>query len=569
MKDNVGKELKKAAMLLKRGGIVVYPTESSYAIGCLIDNLKGIKRIYRLKKRSKLKALPVIAADKGMIEKYAVLDEKAERLIHNFMPGRLTLVLEKRKNVPKELSEKGLAFRIPENEIARELCRKAGKPIIATSANVSGEEAIYSGDRVEEELGKEKEKEGGKRIEKEAGKGGGKERMKKAGKEFEEKVDFVLNVGDLPKRKASTVWDVKAGKMLRKGHVSEKEIKKVLREKSICLVNKIGKKDKIICLGIEASAHTFASAIIDENCNVLAHEKDTLKTEEGGLIPAQLAEHHFGCAKKVIENSLRKAKVNLKELDLICFSEGPGIGNALRVGAIAARALSLIHNTPLLGVNHCLAHVEIGRKKTGAKDCIAVYVSGANTQIIGFEDGKYRIYGETLDIGIGNLLDTFGRSIGLGFPAGPVLDEWYFKGRKYVELPYTVKGSDLVFSGLLTAAEGKIGKVGEKDLAYSLLHNAFAMLTEVTERALAHAEKKEVLLIGGVAASKALREMLGKMCKERGAKLFVPEKEVCVDQAIMIAWQGLLEYKNGRRMSLEESEIKPKQRIEEVKVNWR
>lgn len=325
----------------------------------------------------------------------------------------------------------------------------------------------------------------------------------------------------------------------------------------------------MICLALESTAHTFSAAVVDSDCNVLAHEKDTLVTEEGGLIPSELADHHFGCAEKVIFGALEKSGKSLEEIDLISYSIGPGIGNALRVGAIAARSLSLVHNTPLIGVNHCVAHIEIGRKKTPAKDCIAVYASGANTQIISFENGKYRIYGETLDIGLGNLLDSFGRKLGVGFPAGPVLDEWYFEGKEYCGLPYTVKGSDLVFSGLLTAAEGKIGKVDEKDLAYSLLHTAFAMLTEVTERALAHAEKKEVLLIGGVAASKALQEMLGKMCKERGAKLFVPEREFCVDQAMMIAWQGILEYKNGKRMGLSESEIRPKERIEDVEVNWR
>jgi tRNA A37 threonylcarbamoyltransferase TsaD len=156
----------------------------------------------------------------------------------------------------------------------------------------------------------------------------------------------------------------------------------------------------------------------------------------------------------------------------------------------------------------------------------------------------------------------------MGFPAGPKIDELYFQSRNLVELPYSVKGMDLVFSGLLTAAEQKIGKVSQTDLCYSLMHTAFAMLTEVTERALAHTEKKEVLLVGGVAASKALQEMLEKMGKERGAKLFVPPREACVDSGLLPAWQGLIEYQAGRRMKINESVVNQRWRTDQVEVNW-
>jgi N6-L-threonylcarbamoyladenine synthase len=327
------------------------------------------------------------------------------------------------------------------------------------------------------------------------------------------------------------------------------------------------------CLGIESTCHTFGVAIVDGKGKVLANEKSMLKTKKGGLIPRELAEHHYSIVGKIIEDALNKAKVKIKDIDLIAFSQGPGIGNALRVGATTARQLSLIHNIPFVGVNHCIAHIEIGRKKCKAKDPVMLYASGANTQIICYENNYYRVFGETLDTGIGNFLDTFGRKIGLGFPAGPKLSEMYYEGKKYVEMPYTVKGMDLAFSGLLTSAVNKYNKAEKeqekKDIIYSTLHTAFAMLTEVTERALAHTEKKEVLLGGGVACSKPLQEMLEKMCKERGAKLFVPEKEFLVDNPAMIAWLGILMYSNGARMSINQSEIKPKQRTDDVKVNWR
>ena len=327
----------------------------------------------------------------------------------------------------------------------------------------------------------------------------------------------------------------------------------------------------MICCGLESTAHTFSIAIVSDKegkCNILANEKHSVVTEEGGLIPRELAEHHYKHAVPVLKNALKKAKLALKDIDLIAFSQGPGMGPALRVGAVTARALALANNKPLLGVNHCVGHIEIGKALTGCKDPIVVYVSGANTQIIGYEKGRYRVYGETLDIGLGNLLDSFGRKLGLGFPAGPVLDKMYFKGEKYVELPYTVKGMDLAFSGLQTAVVQKIGKERKEDLAYSLLHNAFAMVTEVSERALAHTEKKELLLTGGVAASKALRQMLGKMCEDRNARLFLPPFEACLDNGLLPAWLGLVEYKAGKRMKLEETTVDQRQRTDSIEVNW-
>lgn len=326
---------------------------------------------------------------------------------------------------------------------------------------------------------------------------------------------------------------------------------------------------KLLCCGIESSAHTFGIGIIDSDCTILANEKHMHITESGGLVPAELAEHHYRHAAEVLENALQKSGIRLGEIDLFSFAQGPGMGPALQVGALVARTLALQYNKPLLGVNHCVAHIEIGKALTKCGDPITVYASGGNTQIIGLESGRYRVFGETLDIGIGNLLDSFGRSIGMGFPAGPKIDELYFQSHELVELPYSVKGMDLVFSGLLTATEQKIGMVPEKDLSFSLMHTAFAMLTEVTERALAHTEKKEVLLVGGVAASKALQEMLGKMCEKRGAKLFTVPAGLATDNGAMIAWQGLLEFSAGRKQKIGDTQVNQRYRTDQAEVNWR
>ena len=288
------------------------------------------------------------------------------------------------------------------------------------------------------------------------------------------------------------------------------------------------------------------------------------------MIPRHVADHHTEVCDSILKAALDKAKVTIKDIDLISFSNAPGIGTTLRVGSIVAKTLSLVHSIPLIGVNHCVAHLEIGRLLTKAKDPIFLYASGANTQIIGYAAGRYRIFGETLDTGIGNFLDTFARYVGLGFPGGPKVEQLAKEGKKYISLPYSVKGMDLAFSGLLTTLRTKLksGNYTVEDLAYSAQETAFAMLIEVTERALAHTGKKEVLLGGGVACNKRLQEMATVMCKERGARCFVLENQYNIDNAAMIAWLGLLEWQNGVHPHFEDIKIKPYERTDEVEVTW-
>jgi N6-L-threonylcarbamoyladenine synthase len=270
----------------------------------------------------------------------------------------------------------------------------------------------------------------------------------------------------------------------------------------------------------------------------------------------------------ILEAALSKSGLRLRDIDVFSFSQGPGMGPALKYGAMTARMLSQAANKPLLGVNHAVGHIELAKKLAGGKDPLVVYVSGGNTQLIGLQDRRYRVFGETLDIGVGNLLDSFGRAVGIGFPAGPKLDEQYFRGKNLIELPYTVKGMDLVFSGLLTAAQQRIGKTAEDDLAYSLLHTAFAELTEVTERALAHTGKKEVLLTGGVAASKALQEMMKKMCTDRGARLLIPPNWSAGDSGLLPAWLGVVEFEAGMKQPWADTRIDQRQRCDAVEVSW-
>ncbi|MBU1201377.1 MAG: bifunctional N(6)-L-threonylcarbamoyladenine synthase/serine/threonine protein kinase [Nanoarchaeota archaeon] len=325
----------------------------------------------------------------------------------------------------------------------------------------------------------------------------------------------------------------------------------------------------MITIGIESTAHTFGVAILRDD-KVLSNVKDSYTTKSGGMIPGRSADHHVDVCDVVLKNSLEKSGVKLSEVDIIAFSQGPGIGHCLRIGAVFARSLSILLKKPLVGVNHCIAHLEIGRL-SGATDPILLYASGANTQIIAYDGGKYRIFGETLDIGIGNLLDTVGRALGLGFPAGPTIEKFAKGGKKYVPLPYAVKGMDVSFGGLHTNLKHKIqsGKFSKEDLCYSLQETVFAMLVEVSERAMAHCEKKELVLGGGVACNSRLKEMANIMCSERGAKCFIPQNQFLVDNAAMIGLTGYLMFKAGNKITVEDSAIRPYERTDDVEVNWR
>lgn len=319
----------------------------------------------------------------------------------------------------------------------------------------------------------------------------------------------------------------------------------------------------MITLGIESTAHTFGAGLC-EGKRILASERTIYVPSQGGIHPREAAESHAANAPQTISKALEKASLRFDDIDLIAFSQGPGLGPCLRVGAFVARYLAAKHLKEVIGVNHAVAHIEIGRLTTGANDAVHLYVSGGNTQIISFSEGRYRIFGETLDIPIGNALDTFSLGAGMGHPGGPKIEKLALNG-KYVRLPYVVKGMDLSFSGIVTEAKRKAGKEKLEDICFSLQETCFAMLVEVTERAMAHLNKDEVLLIGGVAANKRFGEMLGIMCRERGASAFAVPQEYAGDNGAMIAWLGALMKESGHSHG---TRIRPKWRADEVEVTW-
>mmetsp|Transcript_8663 Transcript_8663/g.14683 ORF Transcript_8663/g.14683 Transcript_8663/m.14683 type:complete len:317 (+) Transcript_8663:14-964(+) len=300
---------------------------------------------------------------------------------------------------------------------------------------------------------------------------------------------------------------------------------------------------ELIALGIEGSANKIGVGIVTQSGQILSNPRYTYITPPGtGFLPKETAEHHKEKIHGLIKEALVEAKLEIKDIDLYVYTKGPGMAQPLAVGALVSRTLSFLHNKPIIGVNHCIGHIEMGRLVTGALNPTILYVSGGNTQVIAYSQNRYRIFGETLDIAVGNCLDRFARIIGLSNDPSPGynIEQMAKRSQKnYIELPYVVKGMDMSFSGILTYVEDLVkgNKKGltkkqrstmtpkqveeaeaqlnvnftKEDLCYSLQETIFAMLVETTERAMAHCGSKEVLLVGGVGCNVRLQEMMQMM----------------------------------------------------------
>ncbi|KEP64763.1 UNVERIFIED_CONTAM: O-sialoglycoprotein endopeptidase [Hammondia hammondi] len=539
----------------------------------------------------------------------------------------------------------------------------------------------------------------------------------------------------------------------------------------------------LLCLGIESSANKVGVGIVSSDGEILSNPRETFITPPGtGFLPRETALHHQRKIVGLVKRALTEAQVEPKQLRCIAYTCGPGMGGPLAVGAITARTLSLLWKIPLVAVNHCVAHIEMGRLVTGCTNPVVLYVSGGNTQVIGYADGRYRILGETLDVAVGNCIDRLARLLHLpndpapGYqveqlarrfletrrerpsstdslktPGGGSQIEEPAQGRiersqeelteALLPLPYTVKGMDLSFSGILTRLEdiagtmrryeefrnemrqdygpdvdctssskhakegsqgpalvgtqepkqshelshygeqksqagccnveadtggptgrplpsadanggtartsddrfegpassckqrGSDGKAAEKQqrrtgcrgrkeqselsaypqglqgiqamkklkegscagkgkgkrqcqigdmfeglptylltpesLCFSAQEIIFAMLTEVTERAMALHYADQVLVVGGVGCNLRLQEMLKEMAMRRGASMGGMDDRYCIDNGAMVAYLGCLMASKGQFVEVSEAHYRQRFRTDEVPVLWR
>ena len=323
----------------------------------------------------------------------------------------------------------------------------------------------------------------------------------------------------------------------------------------------------MLTLGIESSAHTFGVGIVDKGV-VIANEKSMYRIGTTGMIPKKVAEFHIQNSNSVVERALSKAKIKITEIEGIGYTKGPGIGNCLQVGQLVAKTLAQKLNVPIVPVNHGIGHIEIGRLKSGLKNPVVLYVSGGNSQILKMSSGKsrrYRVLGETFDIGIGNMLDNFARAIKLNPAWGSTVERTAIGGR-YIPMPYTVKGMDFSFTGLLTHSIKQADKHSKEDICYSIQEVSFSMLCEAVERALLMTNSKEICVCGGVAQNTRLKEMLGMIAEDHKAKIGYAANEFNADNGAMIAFVAERMIKGGRKARLSECNIEQRYRIDRAAV---
>ncbi|QLK27401.1 bifunctional N(6)-L-threonylcarbamoyladenine synthase/serine/threonine protein kinase [Natrinema zhouii] len=333
--------------------------------------------------------------------------------------------------------------------------------------------------------------------------------------------------------------------------------------------------DTVRILGIEGTAWAASAAVFDAETDDVFIESDPYQPESGGIHPREAAEHMHDAIPRVVERALEHARethsgpATVPPVDAIAFSRGPGLGPCLRIVGTAARALSQALEVPLIGVNHMVAHLEIGRHSSGFDSPVCLNASGANAHLLAYRNGRYRVLGETMDTGVGNAIDKFTRHVGWSHPGGPKVEEAARDG-EYIDLPYVVKGMDFSFSGIMSAAK-QAADAGTpvEDICYSLQENVFGMLTEVSERALSLTGSDELVLGGGVGQNARLREMLEEMCAQRGAEFHAPEPRFLRDNAGMIAVLGAKMYAAGDTIALEDSRVDPDFRPDQVAVTWR
>lgn len=331
----------------------------------------------------------------------------------------------------------------------------------------------------------------------------------------------------------------------------------------------------MIVLGIESTAHTIGIGVAtDKPPFILSNIYRRFIPSRGGIHPRESSRFIAENAYEVLREALSKARITMDDVEGIAVALGPGLGPCLRIGATLARFLALRYKKPLIPVNHAIAHIEIGILTSGFTDPLVIYVSGGNTAIIAFLEKKYRVFGETIDISLGNLIDTFARETQLGPPyivnGRHVVEICASKGEKFLDFPYSVKGQDVSFSGLLTAAINAVRK-GEKleNVCFSLIETAYSMVVEVAERGLAHTRKREVLLTGGVSASPILEDKARLMTESHNALFHNVPKEYAGDNGAMIAWTGVLAIKYGIIIDPMKARIEQRWRVDEVDIPWR
>lgn len=319
-------------------------------------------------------------------------------------------------------------------------------------------------------------------------------------------------------------------------------------------------------LGIESSCDETAAAVVDNGVTVLGDavwSQVAMHGVYGGVVPELASRAHVTSLVPVLDEALAQAKLTLDDIDAIAVTRGPGLVGALLVGVQAAKAIAFARGLPLVGVNHLEGHlcaIFLDNAAPPPFPHLALLVSGGNSElVVAHEVGRYQLLGGTRDDAAGEAFDKVGKMLGLGYPAGPIVDRLAQTGdAQAVSFPRAMRGRglDFSFSGMKTAAATHLQRHGVPtgqalaDLCASFQAAVVDQLVHKTEMALEQLKLRDLVLAGGVACNRGLRDELGRVCKKRGVTLHVPPPKRCTDNAAMIASAGYFRLARGERADL-------------------
>ena len=335
----------------------------------------------------------------------------------------------------------------------------------------------------------------------------------------------------------------------------------------------------LITLGIESSCDETGIALYQMGRGLLAHALYTqvaMHNEYGGVVPELASRDHVRRVIPLVRQVMREAAVSLDQISAIAYTQGPGLGGALLVGASVANALAYARGIPTIGIHHLEGHLLSPLLSDPAPEFpfVALLVSGGHTQLMRVDGvGLYTLLGETLDDAAGEAFDKSAKLLGLGYPGGPALAKLATSGRpgRY-KLPRPMQHSgdlDFSFSGLKTAVltlvkQSANDEQTRADIAYAVQEAIVDVLAHKARAALTHTGLNQLVVAGGVGANQLLRSRLTDSVGSRGGKVFYPDLEFCTDNGAMIAFAGALRFAQQQGRKDYRFNVKPRWNLAEI-----
>ena len=324
------------------------------------------------------------------------------------------------------------------------------------------------------------------------------------------------------------------------------------------------KNKDIYCLAIESSCDETSMSIIkngiEEVSTVVVTQIDIHK-KFGGVVPEIASRSHIESITIVLDELLEKAQMKIEDIDFIGVTYGPGLIGSLLIGVECAKTIALVTGKPLVPVHHIAGHIYANNLMERLEfPLIALVVSGGHSDLVYMkEDYSFERIGSTLDDAVGEAYDKVAKILGLDYPGGPIVDRLAKEGNDTYNLPYPLddKSYNFSFSGIKSAVVNLVhnekqrgNEIRVNDVCCSFQNRVVSILTKKTKRALKEYNVNNLIVAGGVAANKALRESLTNMAHENGVHISIPEFRLCTDNAAMIGAAVYYAYKKGIRANL-------------------